>query len=166
MESFILTEEEIQDIKQFLEEAKNIPVVECVYLVAYLDKNHQEKKVKIILIANPIGYFKAVHPKAPYSVAELSRAWDLVGEICERFNEKLAYTRLSSEIESSDNYSLSLMHRRELMAEMAIASGTIIFDRDGNMIKNQNSAKGYFDPLEDVLPIGNLEELLGEAPKK
>ena len=81
-------------------------------------------------------------------------------KIVQTHQQKSKEGRLSFTTDDDWNYSLSLMHRREWFAEMALASGTILFDRFGNKTDNRNSALGYFQPQENILEIENIDRLI------
>ena len=57
MKSIILSEEEILCIQFFLQEISNIPMIECVYLVSYLEENTKLEKIDVITIKNQSLYY-------------------------------------------------------------------------------------------------------------
>ncbi len=159
MKTMVLSEEEIMSIESFMQEASNIPVVECIYLVPFFSEKSKKEKVDIITIWNESLYYNGLLT-GEEKMRDTKRERTSLENIVQKYQQKSNECRLSFTTDGDWNYSLSLMHRREWYAEMALASGTILFDRFGNKTDNRNSALGYFQPQENILEIENIDKLI------
>ena len=139
MKKMVLSEEEIVSIKSFIQEVSNIPVVECIYLVPFLSEKSRTEKVDIITIWNESLYYNGLLT-GEEKMRDTNNERMSLENIVQKYQQNSNEGRLSFTTDNDGNYSLSLMHRREWYAEMALASGTILFDRFGNKTDNRNSA--------------------------
>ena len=167
MKTMVLSEEEIMSIESFMQEASNIPVVECIYLVPFFSEESKKEKVDIITILNESLYYNGLLTGEKEMRDTKSERINFEN-IVQKYQKKSNEGRLSFIKDDDMNYCLSLMHPREWHAEMSLASGTILFDRFGNKTDNRNSALGYFQPPENILEIENIDKLITttkESPK-
>ena len=90
MKLFLLTEEEILRIRSFVEEASNISIVECIYLVSYFSDKRMREQIDIIAITNDsMHYNYMLTGKATYD-GTLSEENDLK-LIIDKYNEYTYY---------------------------------------------------------------------------
>lgn len=158
MESIILSEEEILCIQSFLQEISNIPMVECVYLVSYLDDTTKLGEVDIIAIKNQSLYYNEKLTGSASMRDTESEQYNFDISI-NNFNNFLKNSRLSFSKADDFNYCLSLMHSREVAAEKSLISGEILFDRFGDKEKNKQRALCLLKPYSNLLMIENIEQL-------
>ena len=159
MKTMVLSEEEIMSIESFMQEASNIPVVECIYLVPFFSEKSKKEKVDIITIWNESLYYNGLLT-GEEKMRDANSERTSLENIVQKYQQTSKEGRLSFTTDDDWNYSLSLLHRREWYAEMALASGTILFDRFGNKTENRNSALDYFQPQENILEIENIDKLI------
>ena len=159
MKTMVLSEEEIMSIESFMQEASNIPIVECIYILPFFSMESKKEEVDIITIWNDSLYYNGLLTGKD-EMRDTRKEWKRLKGIIQKYKQESNEGRLDYSIEDSGNYSLSLMHRREWYAEMALASGTILFDRFGNKTDNIDGALGYFQPLKNILEIENMDKLI------
>ena len=161
MKSMVLSEEEIMCITSFIQEASNIPIVECIYLVPYFSEKDKKEKVDIITILNESLYYNGLIT-GEEKMRDTKMERTSLQTIVQNYQKKSKDDKLSYTIDDDWNYSLALMDRSEWLAEMALTSGTILFDRFGNKTDNRNRALCYFQPKENILIIKNIDKLFPE----
>lgn len=157
MDRVTLTEEEIKGINSFIGEVSSIPAVECVYITGYLDEATASAKMDVITIWNDSASYK----EKVYGKSEVDSREE-IGELREMILAKsgdAALERVAFNEETAYNYLLALMHHREVIAEMSLASGTILFDRFGDFTQNQKRALELLEPYPNILPIDNVSLL-------
>ena len=116
MKSMILSEEEIMCIASFIQEASNIPIVECIYLVPYFSEKDKKEKVDIITIWNESLYYNGlITGEAKMRDTKMERT--SLQTIVQKYQKKSKDDKLSYTIDDDWNYSLALMERREWLAE-------------------------------------------------
>lgn len=157
MDRVTLTEEEIKGIHSFIGKASSIPAVECVYITGYLDEASSSTKIDVITVWNDsIAYKEKVYGKVAVDTHKE------IGELREMILAKsgdASLERVAFNEEAAYNYLLALMHHREVIAEMSLASGTILFDRFGDFTQNQKRALELLTPYPNVLAIENIATL-------
>lgn len=159
MKSLVLSEEEIMSIKSFMQEASNISVVECIYLIPFFSEKSEKEKVEIITLLNESLYYNGLLT-GEEKMRDTKREIASLENILQKYQQKCNEGRLSFIKDDAGSYCLSLMNDEELYAEMALASGTILFDRFGEKTDNRNSVLGCFQPQSNILEIENIYELI------
>ena len=158
MNEITLDENEMFAINNFLEEAINLKVVEAIYIEAF---NDEEKGEIIDVVSIPdysLSYNKKITGEEKTRIEENEEFAQL-----QDFTEQ--YSSLSSRLKFSieNNLSLIMMHKREEFAEKSFASGTIIYDRFGDMKKHQERAKRLVGTYKNILSITNLDKVSGNV---
>lgn len=158
MKTIELSEEEAQGLKEFVEAAKEIDIVECIYLMPYLSESLKKEKIDVITIRRQDALYD---PNVDFSVfrARVNEQLERLIELTDGYDEEFFEGRLFFSQEDDDNYSLALMHHREIMAERQLVGGTIIFDRTGRKAENKKRAAQYVPPFSNALKISNPEIL-------
>lgn len=164
MKPLVLSEKEILNINSFIEEISSISMIEGIYLISFLDRNTGSQHVDIIAIYNSsLNYDVKLTGKE--IKRDISNERKQVNAIIQKYKEKYNKKRLSFEIKDSLDYSLDLMYRREIIAEMSLVSGIIIFDRFGDLEDNKRSASRSLPQYSNLLLIENLDMILETQQK-
>lgn len=159
METVILSLQEISLIRSFVQEMFNIPMVECVYLVSYLDDNTKQEKINVITIQNQSLYYnKKLTGKE--TMRNTMTEYNNLKMLLKKFQKRLENSRLSFILEDDSIYSLTLMHYREIVAEKSLVNGTILFDRFGDKEKNKQRASCMLPLYSNRLQIENIEQII------
>ena len=147
-----ITEEEKLNIERLLEEAKSIPMVECIYLCASLEEN-SEIKVNTILIANPglCDDNRTADEILSHNAGEDEIEWNLICNLCKKYNKQATDSRLTFLPDISWNYHTIWNFEVDFTRDYQLTRGTIIFDRNGRMSQIQ----------EHLLQIGNYTARTG-----
>lgn len=161
MKSIKLSKSEILIIKSFVHEMTNILAVECVYLVPYLDNSAKLGKVEVIVIKNDSLSYKG-KLTGKETMRDTKTESDTLKIIVKKFKEKFKNSRLTFSCDDASNYSLTLMHNRELISEKELASGIILFDRFGDMEKNKQQASSMLECYSNILQIENIDQILNK----
>ena len=158
MKSIILTEKEIDTINSFINEVTLIPLVECIYVVPYIDNKTNKETCDIVTIYNESLYYNGKITGSE-TVRETKPEKELLKNTIEKYKNILTEEKFSLSIDDSWNYSICLMHRREVISETALISGTILFDRFDNKTENQNDSKNYLKPYPNIIEIENIDNI-------
>lgn len=162
MESIILSSEEILCIQSFIKEVSDIPMVECVYLVSFLDNKTKQERVDIITIQNQSLYYngKLIGKE---TMRKIDNELNNLEKTIKKYRKQLENGRLSFVSEDDSNYSLALMDRREIRAEMSLANGIILFDRFGDKEENKQQASQMLPIYPNILQIENIEQVMNNS---
>lgn len=158
MKSIILSEEEILCIQSFLQEISNIPMIECVYLVSYLEENTKLEKIDVITIKNQSLYYNEKLTGKAIS-RNIQTEQNNFNATINNFEKLFKNSRIYFSKADDFEYCLSLMHSREVIAERSLVSGEILFDRFGDKEKNKQRASCLLKPYSNILQIENIEQL-------
>ena len=164
MESVILSEEEILCIQSFIKEASDIPMVECVYLVSFLDNNTKHEHIDVIAIQNQSLYYngKLIGKE---TMRNIDNELNNLEKTIKKYRKQFENGRLSFVSEDDSNYSLALMAHREIRAEMSLTSGIILFDRFGDKEENKQQASQMLPIYPNILHIENIEQIMNNYKK-
>lgn len=165
MKTITLSTEEIDGLKRFIERAKEVLMLECVYILPYYSKKEGSAKVSVIGTTNITNFYDDLLLTGGMDIRNTKEEVENLRLITDEFNKEFKDGRLSFEIRNGDVYSLSLMHRREILAELSLLSGTILYDRFNGMTNNRNHVSKYIEPYKDILTITNEEELMAGLTK-
>ena len=153
MKSISLNELQVILINSFLTEAKKLSIVECVYVVSYFDREENKDVIELVTI------------KKDYN-EDLTNEEILVQEKeLERLVNIGNQSDISFIIDNIDIYCLELMHNREIRAEMSLISGTILYDKTGEMTDNYDQASRLVLAYKNRYEISNVYELISEEAK-
>ena len=158
-----LEEKEITSISSFVKDVINIPMVECVYLMPYYSMERDQATLDVVAIwnNNPTYNELLTGEKSRRDITFEASALDMtIGKYMEDIDEDI--DRLSFSKENIDDYSLTMLHRREYYAEKSLASGIILFDRFEQMAINQEKAYNYLGKFENAADVINIDEVLGQ----
>lgn len=158
MKSIMLSEEEILSIQSFLHEISNIPMIECVYLVSYLEENTKLEKIDVITIKNQSLYYNEKLTGKAIS-RDTKNEQNIFNITINNFKNLSKNSRLYFSKADDFEYCLSLMHSREVIAEKSLVSGEILFDRFGDKEENKQRASCLLRPYPNILQIENIEQL-------
>ena len=159
MNFIVLSNEEILRIKSFIQDASDIPVVECVYLLPYYSQEEKKEKIDVITIWNESSYYNSLLTgEGEMRDSEEERV--ALEDIIQKYQHEAEDGRLTFLADDSWNYSLSLMSNREQKSEMSLANGTILFDRFDEKKGEKVRAMDYFAKEESVLEVANMSQLM------
>ena len=165
MNSIVLSEKEISFIDSFNQEATNIPLVECVYIVPYIAGEQKEEKIRVITLWNDSQYYNGLL-NGNEEKRNIIRERTELDTLIEKYNQESINSRVSFTKESSENYTLAFKNDRNLIAEVSLVSGIILFDRFGLMKANRNDALEELYPYNNILQVDNIDMLLFKATKR
>ncbi len=164
MKPIELTEEELNAIHSFVDEVRDIAMVECVYLLPYVNTS-KEVRICVITIRNNTPKYNLESSRI-YSVRKIDDERNTLREIMDYYERELWNGRLSFIEEDSSNYSLSNVTDKKLLSERKIVSGIIVFDRFGHQTENRKNAFNLLDVFPNSLSIANKEQLLNQGSRK
>lgn len=162
MESIILSKEEILCIQSFIKEVSNIPMIECVYLVSFLDNNTKHEHIDVIAIQNQSLYYNG-KLTGKETTRNIDTELNNLKKTIKKYRKQFENSRLSFVSEDDSNYSLALMDRREMRAEMSLANGVILFDRFGAKEENKQQASQILPIYPNILQIENIEQIMNSS---
>lgn len=162
MESIILSSEEILYIQSFIKEVSDIPMVECVYLVSFLDNKTKQERIDVIVIQNQSLYYNG-KLTGKETMRNIDNELNNLEKTIKKYRKQLEKGRLSFVSEDDSNYSLALMDRREIRAEMSLANGIILFDRFGDKKENKQQASQMLPIYPNILHIENIEQVMNNS---
>ena len=162
MESIILSEEEILCIQSFIKEVSDIPMVECVYLVSFLDNKTKQERVDVNAIQNQSLYYNG-KLTGKETMRNVDDELNNLEKIIKKYRKQFKNGKVSFVSEDDSNYSLALMDRREIRAEMSLANGVILFDRIGDKEANKQQASQMLPIYPNILQIKNIEQLMNNS---
>lgn len=162
MESIILSKEEILCIQSFIKEVSNIPMIECVYLVSFLDNNTKHEHIDVIAIQNQSLYYNG-KLTGKETMRNIDTELNNLKKTIKKYRKQFENGRLFFVSEDDSNYSLALMDRREIIAEMSLANGVILFDRFGDKEENKQQASQMLPIYPNILQIENIEQIMNSS---
>ena len=171
------TKEEMENIPHHLLDIKDVTEDYSVYdyqkdarkVIEELNK----KNKNIIIVGGTGLYIKAaLYDYRFENEKEKNYNEDLTNEeilVQEKELERLVnignQSDISFIIDNIDIYCLELMHNREIRAEMSLISGTILYDKTGEMTDNYDQASRLVLAYKNRYEISNVYELISEEAK-
>lgn len=163
----VLSESEILDIKSFVSKAKEIPEVECVYILPFFYANANKDMCEVVAIYNDrlfynykltgvMGWRDTKQEKAQLNT--------LVGQA--RAKSKKENNSLRFDCKDSDDYSVACTNKRELVAERTLISSIVLFDRFGDIERNIEVASQKLEQYQNIVDIENIDELNSKKVKE
>ena len=163
MDNIILSEDEINIIKEFIEDAKGIPSVDGIYIEAYNAIDTDDNPIYVNALINDAIEYKEQLMNLGY-ILDYNIIRNQEDELREKY---LDYSsRIKFMVWSSDIYSPMLMKNVEINAEKSLLSGTILFDRFGNLIDNKNYVEKIINGFETAIQIENIDKLMNNGKQK
>ncbi len=150
--------DEAKGLKDFVDAVKEIDIVECVYLLPYFSLDRQEEKISVVAIRNSDAIFDSKGDFEVYS-KRVKEQFERLGMVIDGFAKEFNHGRVVFTQDNYDDYSIALMRQREIATEMKLVGGTILFDRNGKLTKNKESASQYLNTFPNVLSIVNPDVL-------
>ena len=163
MDNIVLSEDEINRIKEFIEDAKGIPSVDGIYIEAYKAINTNINPIYVNALINDSIDYKDRLVKQGY-ILDYNIIRNQEDELREKY---LDYSsRIKFIVYSSDIYSPMLMKNVEINAERSLLSGTILFDRFGNLKDNMNYVSKLINGYDTAIQIENANQLISNGKQK
>ncbi len=150
MEKIELTQEQIETINSFVQKASNLTIVDCIYLMAYLDEEEKENIIAVDTVINKSNY------------DQMPDKEKLV------YTDKKALKKLMNEYEDTkieflkdynSEYSSLLMYNTEITSAKLLISGQILFDRNGSYKTLQKKVRRYLEPYQNTMEIENIDSI-------
>ena len=158
MNTISLTEEEISNIKSFINEITSIPMVECVYLVPYYIKTNNKQYLELYAVKNNSMLYNEQLTSKPQS-RDVTEEELLFESIIEKYNNIFEGDRLCFTKTDDYYYSIQLLQTACIIAEKSLISGTILFDRFNNFTKNKEKVSEYISKYPNILEIDNINKI-------
>lgn len=152
-----LSKKEIDGINLFISNVIDIDIVEGIYIVPYRDVANNKQGARIITIFNEsLDYSrKLTGSEERFNAFERdSLDWTILN-----YNGFFG-TDLTFYSNNASNYNLELFHHREKMSLKSLVSGTILFDRFGDVSKTKEQASTLIEPFEETIKIRNMKAIL------
>ena len=163
MDNIVLSEDEINRIKEFIEDAKGIPSVDGIYIEAYKAINTNINPIYVNALINDSIDYKDRLVKQGY-ILDYNIIRNQEDELREKY---LDYSsRIKFIVYSSDIYSPMLMKNVEINAERSLLSGTILFDRFGNLKDNMNYVSKLINGYDTAIQIENIDKSMDNVKQK
>ncbi len=163
MKITLLTKKEICAIKLFVNKAKNLELVDGIYLLSFYDKNTNQEHIIIDTIIDINKFYNGNEWNDTLIEEEVKKESDDLDEIVEDFNKIFNGKRLFfDEPAASENYMWTMLHQREVLYEMELVNGILLFDRNNKYEENKAIASQTLPIYENRLEIENIDELLAE----
>lgn len=161
MKNITLSDEEVSGINMFIADLYTIPVVEAVYLLPPTDSDGEKERCEVVALLNNSLYYNGL-----ITGAETYRCTDKertnLAETISEYNGLFKNGRLCFEKDSSSNYCVSMMHRREFVAMQELLNGTILFDRFGEVSKKREAILNYLKPYSNKCSVSNISEVIAD----
>ena len=169
MEEFVLSEEEIKSIKEFLEEVRKNKKVVGVYMGAYhYVENGPEDIGELEIVVNPNRYY-TIDSEEPIVIDEHYN--EELERSIEKLKSKLDVKRIRIHQNPIEDYNIGLMHLREILKAKNLLSSKIILDEEHILgdLRNKLSQLELFwmnaltvegiEPIKWKKSIKDLEQL-------
>ena len=118
METITLTKKEIIGIQQFIEEAKKLEIVVCVYIGAYFNNTTNNETIHVMVLNNNGIYWRRQNIE-DWDLNKDNKNLDVIVNI---FNTR--FRRLIFVKHNWDNYDPKLMSARAIESAKATPAGT------------------------------------------
>lgn len=155
-----LNQKEIDAINLFMSNVTDIDIVEGVYIVPYMDNTSRKQGVRIVTIYNT----------TPDYLQDLNgNNTELTGIDYTNLHTTVANyngffqgtTSLSFFANDAKNYStLGILSHAKKLSLQSLASGTILFDRFGDIEKTRFKAIDHVKPFKEAVLLKNIDEIL------
>ena len=151
-----LTEEEIEGLKSFVKGVKHIPMIECVYIVPFISEATNEERVSVVSVKNNTeGYNRRIFGLG--SIRKTDEEENKFRALMDDYDR--VFDRFSFVEEDTSRYTLPVKDYRGLVSEMALVSGTILYDRLGSKTIHKEQATELVKACTNVVPVENVAEV-------
>jgi len=163
MNNILLSEEEINIIKKFIENSKCINAIDGIYIEAYKASDTDINPIYVNALYNDSISYKEQLIANNYT-CDYDNIENQIDDLRSRY---LDYSsRIKFIIFPSDCYCPMLMNNKEISAERSLISGIILFDRFGNLDENKNYVSKFISGFETAVQIENINELISNGKQK
>lgn len=163
-------DEEINAVSEFVLEAKEIPMVEAVYCVPYIETKTKQENCSVVVVYNYSKLYRckiSEGSKKEVDIEEMKKGMNGINELCEKYNSKMEGKGFLFSSEDSSKYISASIDRRNLVAKKDLISGKLLFDRFGDIKQEQvNIVKclkiSLYTNLSDIKNIEEVKQKIKE----
>ena len=160
MEQFILQESEKESIKVLLEELKDNERVIGVYMGSYqYAPKHRDDICELVVVIRSREYYSVNKEGEPQIVTIDSRYRDELDKAIIEFHNHVDWKRINIKEDNIGEYSIGLLHVREVRRAKDLLSSTILLDRKGillSLCKSFNRLEEQWNNSQDISGIDEL----------
>lgn len=148
-----LTQEEIQILREIINNLIDNPGVDCLYLSLFEDlDNHKEIIYLNIIIDTKFLLEKLSNGKE----LEYSLYMGKLNEVCQDYEKE----NIRISIRDPYDYNLTVRNSKEMASDYSLGNGIILFDKNNLYQEKQDIIKKYFRLGNNLITIENVNELL------
>ncbi len=159
MKKIYLTNQEVDTINLFMDDITTISMVEGVYMLPYYAKNSGQSGIYIVTVYNNSKDYNNM-VSVDEAVCNSDEEYNKINENIKRLNTIYKDERISFSIQNAVDFSTKTINQREFLSRRLLASGTILFDRFGNITSDQEAARRLVGTINNVYEVDNIKSIL------
>ncbi len=155
-----LNKKEIDGINLFMSNVCDIDIVEGVYIVPYFDVPNRKQGVRVITVFNDSAEYllKVTNNVSSFTIFDHDNLSTTILNYNGFFENT---TGLSFFKNDSRNYnSCGSLEHKEKLSLQSLVSGTILFDRFGELEKKKFTTINIVSPFKEAVQLRNIDEVL------
>ena len=157
-----LNQREIDSINLFVNSVSDIDIVEGIYIVPYVDITSRKQGARIVTIynTNPDYLLKLNGNNSELAIIDYNNLHSTIANYNGFFQST---SSLSFFANDTKNYSTNgpFSHANK-MSLQSLTSGTILFDRFGDIEKTRFKALEYVEPFKQAVLLKNIDEIVSK----
>ncbi|MBQ8472064.1 MAG: hypothetical protein IJ501_01020 [Bacilli bacterium] len=148
-----LTQEEIQILREIINNLIDNPGVDCLYLSLFEDLDNHKEIIYLNIITDTNFFLEKLFNN---DEREYCLCIGKLNEVCQDYEKE----NIRISIRDPYDYNLTVRNSKEMASDYSLGNGIILFDKNNLYQEKQDIIKKYFRLGNNLITIENVNELL------